>query len=105
MTTPIDTYAAIGSSIADSYAHQMNGWPCFKIGKTAFISFEKNAMIFKLPQYVIAELLLLDNAYVFNPNNKTPMNSWICLPFTHQALWPIYAQLAANFILSKNKTL
>jgi hypothetical protein len=101
MTTAIDTYAAIGSSIKDSYAHQMFGWPCFKIGKTAFISFEKEAMIFKLPLPTITTLLLLDGAYIFAPNKNTIMKNWICLLQCHQALWPEYAKQAADYILNK----
>jgi hypothetical protein len=99
MTTAEKRFHKIGEGIEDAIQSQMFGWPCYKIGKTAFISFEDDCMIFKLPSDVIEEAMQLDGAYIFMPNKKTPMKNWVCLPYQHKNKWKHLAEVSKQFIL------
>jgi hypothetical protein len=99
MTAAEKLFHKIGNEIEGANKSQMFGWTCYKIGKTAFISFEQDCMIFKLSKETIAEAMLLNGAYIFIPNKKTPMNNWVCIPYQHKKLWKPFAEAAKNFIL------
>ncbi len=103
MTEAEIAYTEIGNSLPESKPSQMFGWPCFKIGKTAFISFENDAMIFKLPASLIEKALQLEDSYIFMPNKKTAMKNWVCIPFKHNKLWKQYAKEAKIFIIKNGK--
>jgi hypothetical protein len=99
MTVAEKLFHKIGAEIEASIQSQMFGWPCYKIGKTAFISFEENCMIFKLPGNIIEEALQLDGAYIFMPNRITPMKNWVCIPYHHKKNWKRFAKASKKFIL------
>jgi hypothetical protein len=99
MTAAEKLFYKIGNAIEDSIQSQMFGWPCFKIDKTAFISFENDCMVFKLPAYLIEDAMQLPNAYIFKPNKKTVMKNWVCIPYAHKKLWKHYALEALKFII------
>jgi hypothetical protein len=103
MTPAEKLFLKIGSSIQGATQSQMFGWSCFKIGKTAFISFENDCMIFKLPPHLIEEALQLEGTYIFMPNKKTAMKNWVCIPYHHKKTWALYAEEAKQFIKNNGK--
>jgi hypothetical protein len=99
MSTAEKLFHKIGVNVEASTQSQMFGWPCYKVGKTAFISFEEDCMIFKLSKEAIQDTLQLEGTYIFMPNKKTPMNNWVCIPYQHKKMWKLYAEAAKKFIL------
>jgi hypothetical protein len=99
MTTAEKLFHEIGAGIEASTQSQMFGWPCYKKGKKAFISFEGNCMIFKLPANDAEEALKLKGAFIFMPNKKTPMKNWVCIPWQHKKKWKSCAEVSEKFIL------
>jgi len=96
---PESYFHEIGRSIADSKKSNMFGVLCYKLGRRPYILFHQDEIICKLFEEASQEAMELEGAAYFAPMGPDkPMRNWVQIPFVHQEQWPMYAQLAFEFV-------